>query len=75
MDMKEIASLVKTHRKAAGLTQNELARIAGIGSTTVFDIERGKESIRFINLLKVFKVLNMKLKVTSAYLEFIANEQ
>ena len=36
----DLGALVKDHRKKAGLTQLELANLAGVGKTTVFDIEK-----------------------------------
>jgi len=63
--MNDIARIIHEHRKAAGLTQKELADLAGIGKATVFDIEKGKETVRMINLLKVLEVLNLTLKLES----------
>ena len=34
--------VVRFHRRRAGLTQPELARIAGVGRTVVLDVEKGK---------------------------------
>ena len=58
-------TLVKDHRKKAGLTQLELANLAGVGKTTVFDIEKNKETVRWNNLLAVLKVLNIKVEFKS----------
>ncbi len=63
--MKDIALIIHDHRKAAGLTQKELADLAGIGKATVFDIEKGKETVRMENLLKVLEVLNLHLSLES----------
>ena len=60
-----LGTLIKDHRKEAGLTQLELANLAGVGKTTVFDIEKNKETIRFNNLLVVLKVLNIKVEFIS----------
>jgi len=38
-----LGALVKEHRKKAGLTQLELANLAAVGKTTVFDIEKIKK--------------------------------
>ena len=40
----DLGALIKDHRKKAGLTQLELANLAGVGKTTVFDIEKNKNS-------------------------------
>ncbi|MFD2586084.1 helix-turn-helix domain-containing protein [Croceitalea marina] len=57
--------MVRNHRKKAGLTQLELANLAGIGKTTVFDIEKNKETVRWDNLLAVLRVLNIKIEFKS----------
>ena len=61
----DLGTLIKDHRKKAGLTQLELANLAGVGKTTVFDIEKNKESIRWNNLLAVLQVLNIKVAFKS----------
>lgn len=61
----DLGLFIKEHRKQAGLTQLELATLAGVGKTTVFDIEKNKETVRWNNILAVLKVLNIKVKFTS----------
>jgi HTH-type transcriptional regulator/antitoxin HipB len=56
---------VRDHRKAAGLSQAELARLAGVGKTAVFDIEKGKATVRLATLLRVFDTLNLYLELRS----------
>ncbi|MDI6033918.1 helix-turn-helix domain-containing protein [Flavobacterium sp. LB2P84] len=41
----DLGLFIKEHRKQAGLTQLELANLAGVGKTTVFDIEKNKERL------------------------------
>lgn len=65
MNDLDLGTLIKDHRKKAGLTQLELANLAGVGKTTVFDIEKNKESIRWNNLLAVLHVLNIKVEFKS----------
>lgn len=61
----DFGALIKEHRKMAGLTQLELANLAGVGKTTVFDIEKNKETVRWNNLLAVLRVLNIKIEFKS----------
>jgi HTH-type transcriptional regulator / antitoxin HipB len=63
--MSTIGQLVKANRKLSGLTQHELAELAGIGKTSVFDIEKGKVSVKLDTLLAVFNVLNIKFVFNS----------
>lgn len=73
----KLASIIRGHRKKAGLTQKELADLAGLGKTVIFDIEKGKDTVQFCSLLKVLKALNIKLKVESRLMETgeIINEE
>ena len=73
MDSK-ISEIVLLHRKKSGLSRNQLADIAGVGKTVIYDIEKGKETIRFSTLLKVLKALNIRIAFTSPLME-VLNEK
>jgi y4mF family transcriptional regulator len=62
---REIASLVRFHRKKSGLSQAALAKLAGVGKTAVFDAEKGKETIQLDTLRKIFRILNITMKFES----------
>ncbi len=64
-----IGKIVCFHRKKAGLTQNQLANLAGLGKTAIFDVENGKISIRFSTLIKIFYVLNIQLSLDSPLIQ------
>jgi len=57
--------IILFHRKKSGLTRNQLADLAGVGKTVIYDIENGKETIRFLTLQRVLKVLNITITFTS----------
>jgi HTH-type transcriptional regulator/antitoxin HipB len=65
----DLKSIVRDHRRLSGLSQAELAKLAGVGKTVVFDIEHGKESVQFDTLKKVLTALNIKLTLRSPILE------
>ncbi len=67
--MVDLGLLVKNHRKKAGLTQLQLANLGGIGKTTVFDIEKNKETVRWSNILAVLQVLNIEVEFKSPLTE------
>ena len=46
MTANEIGELVVYYRKKSGLSQQQLAQLAGIGKTAVFDIDKGKETVQ-----------------------------
>lgn len=62
---EDIAGAVLTHRKVAGPTQKRLADLAGVGKTVVFDIEKGKASVRFDTLMKVLAALSIEIRLDS----------
>ena len=64
-----LAEIIRMHRKAAGLSRAQLAEIAGVGKTVIYDIEIGKESIRLNTLRKLLKVLNIKIELTSPLMD------
>jgi len=66
---KTLAEIIRMHRKAARLSRVQLAEMAGIGKTVIYDIEKGKESIRLNTLRKVLKVLNIKIELTSPFMD------
>lgn len=70
MDAKLIGKMIRFHRKRAGLSQEELGKIAGLGKTVVFDVEKGKLTIRLETLLHLLDVLNIKLHFESPLMKF-----
>jgi len=65
MTSKQISRIVIFHRKKSGLTQKQLADIAGVGKTALFDVEKGKETVRLNTLIKILSALNIKLNLHS----------
>lgn len=60
-----LAKIVAYHRKLSGLSREQLARVAGVGKTVIFDIEHGKQSVRLDTLMKILMVLNIKVEFNS----------
>ncbi|MBU1680066.1 MAG: type II toxin-antitoxin system Y4mF family antitoxin [Bacteroidetes bacterium] len=63
--MNELSKIVKQHRKKAGLTQKELADLAGVGKTVVFDVEKNKDTVQINTVLKILSALNIKISFDS----------
>ena len=57
----ELGSIIRDHRKKSKLSQKECAQLAGVGKATIFDIEHGKQTVRWDNIMKVLQVLNIQL--------------
>ena len=75
LNPQELANTIREHRKAARLSQLQLAELAGVGKTVVFDIEKGKETIQLDTLRKILAVLNITVKLTSPLMnQILSNE-
>jgi len=73
LDPETLSIIIKKHRKEAGLSQIQLAELAGVGKTVVFDLEKGKETVQLNTLLKIFNVLNIKVQLQSQLMNKILN--
>lgn len=70
----KLADIISFHRKRSGLSQKNVAQLAGVGKNMVYELENGKLSVRLENLLKVLQVLNIKLDFQSPLREAFLNE-
>jgi len=70
----EFTEAIKLHRKAAKLSRIQLAELAGVGKTVIYDIEKGKETVRLDTLKKILKVLNIKIVLTSPLMDNLIRE-
>ena len=74
MTTSDIGKMIRFYRKQSGLSQKDIAKIAGVGKTAIFDIEKGKETVQLNILLKVLEVLNIKMKFDTPFPESNTSE-
>ena len=74
MTSDEIATIVVYYRKKSGLSQHELAQLAGVGKTAVFDNEKGKQTIQRNTLISVLDTLNIQIKLEPPFPQLLSNE-
>jgi HTH-type transcriptional regulator/antitoxin HipB len=60
---KDLAKLIRSRRKELGLTQAELAELAGVSSRFVFDLEAEKPSVAFDLVRDVARTLGLTLEM------------
>jgi HTH-type transcriptional regulator / antitoxin HipB len=70
-----LGKIIRKHRKSAGLSQLQLAEMAGVGKTVVFDIEKGKETVQLNSLRKILYVLNIKVELSSPMMKKIIEDE
>ena len=59
LDYQKIGNKLLAIRKRMGLTQNEVAEIAGLSNRTYADIERGTVNMRTETILRICSVLHI----------------
>jgi HTH-type transcriptional regulator/antitoxin HipB len=65
-DAAAIGAAVRRARKTHGLTQSQLAGLAGTGLRFVSELERGKPNVALDKTLAVLAVLGLRLQITGA---------
>ena len=65
LDMQQIARIVRATRKGQGLTQAELASIAGVGARFIVELEKAKPTLSIEKVLHVFNALGIELSATT----------
>ena len=64
---KDIGLLIKTTRKAQGVTQEQLAGVANTGIRYISDLENGKPTIQVNKLLNVLSALGLGMYIFSKW--------
>ena len=60
---KALGQLIRDERKSQGLTQEELAGLAGVGLRFLRELEHGKEGCQIGRALQVMSTLGLSLSV------------
>ena len=58
---EELGRRIRAARKAQGLTQADLAEIAGVGPRFLSELERGKDTVRLGLALKIARLVGLDL--------------
>jgi y4mF family transcriptional regulator len=62
--MDVLAAALRARRRLLGLTQLQLADLAGVGVAFLYDLESGKKTVRMDKLVAVLEVLGLSLRLT-----------
>lgn len=61
---EQLAHDVSARRRALGLRQAELAELAGTSARFVYEVERGKPSLRLDKLVDLLDVLGLEITLS-----------
>lgn len=59
--MATLGRVIRFHRKKARISATQLALIAGIGKTALYDLEQGQAGCRMETLMKICSALNITI--------------
>ena len=65
----EIHEIILFHRKQARLSREALAELAGVGKTVIYDLEKGKKTVKWLTILAVLHALNIDLLFQSPLMD------
>jgi y4mF family transcriptional regulator len=61
--VQSLGEAIRKRRKAAGLTQQDVADFCGVGKVFVVHLEQGKQTIQLGKVLNVLQGLGLELSV------------
>ena len=56
---EQLGAAIRAERKRLGVTQRELAMVAGTGVRFIVELERGKETARVGSIFKILRALGI----------------
>jgi len=62
---KDLHGIVYYHRKQAKLSRKELAELSGVGKTAIYDIEKGKKTVKWLTITTILDALNISIQFQS----------
>jgi HTH-type transcriptional regulator / antitoxin HipB len=63
LSTRALADAARGRRRSLGLTQGEVADLAGVSTKFLIDFERGKPSVRLDKVMDVLNVLGLTLRL------------
>lgn len=66
MQPSEMGALIRHHRRAMNLRQQDLAELAEVSERFVRDLEQGKTTLRLDKLIAVCTTLGLRLTIEGA---------
>ncbi len=69
MDMTELGRVVTYHRKRVGLSRAKLSRLATVSPSAIYDVEKGKRTVRVDTVMRLLNALNMSLDVRGPFVD------
>lgn len=66
---KELHKMILYHREQAKMSREQLAELAGVGKTVIYDLEKGKQTGKWSTIMSILHALNIDIKFQSPLME------
>lgn len=60
---RALGRIIRDRRKSLGLTQTAAGNLVGVHQTTLSDVERGKNKVKFDTLMKLLAAMRLELLI------------
>jgi len=64
-----LQDIILYHRKHAKLSRKDLAELAGVGKTVIYDLEKGKQTVKWSSITPILNALNIGISFNSPLLQ------
>ena len=65
----DLHTIIYYHRKQAKLSREALAELAGVGKTVLYDVEKGKQTVKWSTIAAILDALNISIHFQSPLME------
>ena len=69
MDAESLGKEIESVRKRGKISRKELAAMAGVGSTAIYELEKGTGKTKLSTLLKILNALNITMVLKAPFVE------
>jgi len=64
-----LQDIIIYHRKHAKLSRKDLADLAGVGKTVIYDLEKGKQTVKWSSITPILNALNIGISFNSPLMQ------
>ncbi len=74
-NLSSLGKVILYHRKKGNFSRSELADMAGVGQTVIYEAEHGKTTVRSDTLFRILEALNIQVSLNSPFMEDYLKER
>lgn len=75
VSLDKLEKTILFHRKRSGLSRENLAKLAGVGVSTIYHLEKGDQGVGLHSLEKICLALNITILLSSPIMHLLDKER